>query len=146
MSGAIRVDLTGDWDRLRFTLNSLNTNLRQVAVALNQDQAQRAKEAIENNVFNMGGKPYGSGIWWIETLELMSNLEVKKVGGADSGFFVGFGNELHSHKGAYPISNNAIAELLEASHPLIQPTWEKIKGDFIQEWQDLMIKAVHGGV
>lgn len=145
-AGAIRVTLTGDWDRLHNTFQYLNTNYKLQAVQLNQQQAQKTKDAIETNVFNLTGKPHGTGIWWIDTLELMSNLEVKKTGGADSAFFIGFGDGLHSHRGKYPISYNSIAEILESEHPLIKPTWESLKGDFLEEWQNLVLKATRGGV
>lgn len=145
-AGAMRVTLTGDWERLRSTFQYMNTNYRAQAVQLNQQQAYRVKDAIETNVFNLTGKPHGTGIWWLDTLELMSNLEVKKTGGADSAFFIGFGDGLHSHNGEYPISYNSLAEILERDHPLIKPTWESLKDDFLEEWQSLVMKATRGGV
>lgn len=144
--GSIAVTLTGDWDRLNNTFRYLNTGFREQAVYLNRDQAQRTKDAIGEAVFEMTGKPHGSHIWWVETLELMSNLEVKKAGGGDSAFFVGFGDGMHSVKGnGEPVSYEFIANGLEETHPLIRPTFEKIKGDFLKEWQELVAKATRGG-
>ena len=62
-AGAIRVTLTGDWGRLRNTFQYLNTNYKIQAVKLNQQQAQKVKDAIQDKILSLGDKPYGSGIW-----------------------------------------------------------------------------------
>ena len=122
------------------------------AVLLQQDQANRVKDAIETEVFKLTGKPYdksrpeNTGIWWLETLELMEHLEVKKVSVGDSAFFVGFGDGMHSTvDGGTPLSYEAIAKKNEENHPLIKPTWEKLEDDFLNEWKDLVLKATRGG-
>lgn len=149
-AGAIRVTLTGDWGRLRNTFQYLNTNYKIQAVKLNQDQAQRVKDAIQDKILSLGDKPYGSGIWWYETGELLDNLKIQKVGGADSAFFINFGDERHSHNGKkiddYSITNNSLAEILEGQRPVVRPAWESLKGDFLEEWQNLVLKATRGGV
>lgn len=150
MAGRFKVQLTGDWERLRHTINYLNNHYRRDAILLLQDQAERVKPAIEDKVFTLTGKPYdprrphNTGIWWIETMELITSLEVKRVAGGDCAFFVGFeGN----HSGSdYPISNQEIAEKNEANHPLIAPTWQELEAEFKQEWQELVLKATRGGV
>lgn len=149
MSGGFKVQLTGDWERLKQTVQYLNSHYRRDAILLLQDQAERVKPAIEDKVFTLTGKPFdprrkeNTGIWWIETLELMSSLQVKKVSGGDCAFFIGFeGN----HSGNPSLSNNEIAEKNEANHPLIAPTWKELEAGFKKEWQELVLKATRGGV
>ena len=139
-----RVQLTGDWEKLKHTLQYLNNHYRRDAILLLQDQAERVKPAIEDKVFSLTSKPYGSGVWWVETLELMSSLEVKKVSGGDCAFFIGF-EGTHSSSGK-SISNQEIAEKNEENHPLIAPTWKELESDFKQEWKELVLKATRGGV
>ena len=144
-----RVQLTGDWERLKYTINYLNNHYRQDAILLLQDQAERVKPAIEEKVFTLTGKPYHSGrpantgIWWMETLELMSSLKVKKVSGGDCAFLINF-EGTHSSTGK-SLSNNQIAEMNEANHPLIAPTWQELEADFKKEWIELVQKATRGG-
>ena len=150
MANGFRVQFTGDWDKLKNTINYLNNRYRRDAILLLQDQAERVKPAIEDKVFTLTGKPYdprrpaNTGIWWMETLELMSSLRVKKVSGGDYAFFVGF-EGVHSSKNGKPITNQEIAEMNEQNHPLIAPTWEELEADFKQEWMELVQKATRGG-
>lgn len=146
----IQVRLTGDWGRLQNTFQYLNSHYKQQAIQLNQQQAQKVRDAIEDKILSLGEKPYGSGIWWYETGVLLDNLQIQKVGGADSAFFINFGDERHPHNGKkvddYSITNNSLAEVLEGQRPVIRPAWESLKGDFLEEWQNLVMKATRGGV
>ena len=151
MARGFRVQLTGDWERLKYTINYLNNHYRRDAILLLQDQAERVKPAIEDKVFTLTGKPYdprrphNTGIWWIETMELITSLQVKKVSGGDCAFFVGF-EGTHSSKSGKALANQEIAEKNEANHPLIAPTWKELEADFKQEWVELVQKATRGGV
>lgn len=145
MAGGFRVQLTGDWERLKHTVNYLNTRYRMDAILLNQDQAERATNAIFDKVWTLTGKPHGTGIWWYDTGELLENLEAKRVSIGDSAYFIGFKEGMHSHVGRYALSYNSLAEVLEAEHPLIAPTWQELEAEFLKEWQDLVLKATRGG-
>ena len=152
MAGRFKVQLTGDWERLRHTINYLNNHYRRDAILLLQDQAERVKPAIEDKVFTLTGKPYdprrphNTGIWWIETMELITSLEVKRVAGGDCAFFVGFDGYHSDNQTGMILSNQEIAEKNEANHPLIAPTWQELEAEFKQEWQELVLKATRGGV
>lgn len=151
----VKVEFTGDWERLRHTINHLNTDFRMQAILLQRSQAERLKQAIEDKAFSLTGKPYdvrrpeNTGVWWLETLELMENLEVKSVSGGDSAYFVGFDYGYHSH---YPINHGQlltyaeIAEKNEANHPLIAKVWEEMEPGFLREWNEFVLKAIYGGV
>lgn len=149
MAGRFKVQLTGDWERLKQTIQYLNNHYRRDAILLLQDQAERVKPAIEDKVFTLTGKPYdprrphNTGIWWIETMELITSLEVKRVAGGDCAFWVGFNGQ---HSGDPSLSNNEIAEKNEANHPLIAPTWQELEAEFKKEWTELVQKATRGGV
>ena len=151
MAKGFRVQLTGDWERLQFTLNYLNNHYRRDAILLLQDQAERVKPAIEDKAFSLSGKPfdqrrpYNTGIWWLETMELMDSLRVKKVSGGDCAFFIGF-EGTHSSRSGKSLSNQEIAEKNEANHPLIAPTWKELEEEFKDEWRELVLKATRGGV
>lgn len=148
----ISVSITGDWQAVMDIINNLNTNFRAYAIDLMTDQANRLKEAIIDEAFNLTGKPYdprrpeNTGVWWMETMELLDNIEVKSVRGAETSFFVGFGDGDHSaqYPNSEPISYAEIAQKNEENHPLIARVWDKLEPVFLKEWDDFVNDAIHG--
>ena len=154
MAGGVNVVLTGDWDRLRNTLSHLNTNFRIQAVNLIKQQLDVLNEAIWEQAYYYEGKPYhpsrpkNTGVWWVETEELLNHLEVKNIQSGDIAYFVGWseGSGDHGLPRKNPLPYDTLAEILEDAHPLVSKVWDKYEPRFRQEWDDLVLKAIRGGV
>ena len=157
-----RVRLSGDWEKLQQTLSYLQNNFHAEAKLLQQSQALRLKTAILSKAVSgdLGYKPdhparpNNTHLWWIETWELLNHLMVRQEPNARGGaYIVGFGSGKHSPppkggNGYKPIAYKDIGYILEQKldHPLFAMVWDDLEPVFLQEWNELMLKAIRGGM